>query len=115
MCPLRGPARLPRDEQGDLTAWRFDASARERCDRRGRSWRTRFGDYPEVVHLLRPSHPGIGDPPRYLTADCIDALRSGSFFGADHEGELVGVSVCLPPDAYPASTNLPDPVHVPPV
>lgn len=62
-----------------------------------------FWNYPEVVHLL-PSEPGRRRLlPRYLTADCVDALRFNTLFGAYHEGDLVGVSAWLPPGAYPAS------------
>ena len=63
-----------------------------------------FWDYPEVVHLLPSESRRHRIFPHYLMADCIDALRFSSVFGAYHKGELVGVSAWLPPGAYPAST-----------
>jgi GNAT superfamily N-acetyltransferase len=64
-----------------------------------------FWTYPEVVHLLPDEARRRRVLPRYLTADCVDALRFGTLFGAFHNGELAGVSAWLPPGAFPASTR----------
>jgi GNAT superfamily N-acetyltransferase len=64
-----------------------------------------FWTYPEVVHLLPAESRRRRLLPRYLTADCVDALRFRTLMGAYHEGTLVGVSAWLPPGAYPPSTG----------
>jgi GNAT superfamily N-acetyltransferase len=67
----------------------------------GRVLSDSFWDYPEVVHLLPDEARRRRVLPRYLTADCVDALRFSKLFGAYHNGSLVGVSAWLPPKAYP--------------
>jgi hypothetical protein len=62
-----------------------------------------FWSYEEVTYLLPMESTRRRVLPRYLTADCVDALRFGSLFGAFQEGRLVGVSAWLPPEAYPLS------------
>jgi GNAT superfamily N-acetyltransferase len=62
-----------------------------------------FWTYPEVVHLLPNESRRRRILPRYLTADCVDALRFGTLFGAYDSGTLAGVSAWLPPGAFPAS------------
>ena len=64
-----------------------------------------FWDYPEVVHVIPDEARRRRVLPRYLTADCVDALRFNSLFGAYHNGNLVGVSAWLPPNAYPPSRS----------
>jgi len=71
----------------------------------GRILADSFWDYPEVLHLLPSESRRRRILPRYLTADCVDAARFGTFVGAHHVGKLVGVSAWLPPGAYPASTG----------
>jgi len=62
-----------------------------------------FWDYPEVLHVLPDQALRRRVLPRYLTADCVDAMRFNSFFGAFHGDVLSGVSAWLPPGAYPIS------------
>jgi GNAT superfamily N-acetyltransferase len=69
----------------------------------GRVLSDSFWTYPEVVHVLPDETRRRRVLPRYLTADCVDALRFNSLFGAYHEGNLVGVSAWLPPATYPLS------------
>jgi GNAT superfamily N-acetyltransferase len=64
-----------------------------------------FWDYPEVVHVIPDEARRRRVLPRYLTADCVDALRLNSLFGAYHDGKLVGVSAWLPPASYPLSRS----------
>lgn len=53
-----------------------------------------FWSYPEVVHLIPDEGRRQRVLARYLTADCVDALRVDSLLGAFHDGHLVGVAVC---------------------
>jgi ribosomal protein S18 acetylase RimI-like enzyme len=62
-----------------------------------------FWNYPEVVHVLPDETRRGRILPRYLTADCVDALGFNSLFGAYDDGNLMGVSAWLPPGAYPLS------------
>jgi ribosomal protein S18 acetylase RimI-like enzyme len=62
-----------------------------------------FWDYPEVVHILPDETRRQRVLPRYLTADCVDASRFGTFVGAYVNGVLLGVSAWLPPGTYPLS------------
>jgi ribosomal protein S18 acetylase RimI-like enzyme len=62
-----------------------------------------FWSYPEVVHVLPDEARRRRVLPRYLTADCVDASRFGTFIGAYQDRELLGVSAWLPPGTYPLS------------
>jgi GNAT superfamily N-acetyltransferase len=62
-----------------------------------------FWNYEEVLHLLPDEARRARVLPRYLTADCVDAIRFGTLFGAFHDNALVGVSAWLPPGGYPES------------
>ncbi len=62
-----------------------------------------FWNYEEVLHLLPDEARRTRVLPRYLTADCVDAIRFGTLFGAIHDDSLVGVSAWLPPEGYPES------------
>jgi hypothetical protein len=62
-----------------------------------------FWNYEEVRHLLPDEARRARVLPRYLTADCVDAIRFGTLFGAFHDNSLVGVSAWLPPEGYPES------------
>jgi ribosomal protein S18 acetylase RimI-like enzyme len=62
-----------------------------------------FWDYPEVVHVIPNEDRRQRVLPRYLTADCVDAVRFNTLYGAYHDGNLVGVSAWLPAGAYPLS------------
>lgn len=64
-----------------------------------------FWSYPEVVHVIPNEGRRRHVLPRYLTADCVDALRFDSLFGAFHDRHLVGVGVWLPPRSYPLSKS----------
>jgi hypothetical protein len=59
-----------------------------------------FWNYEEVRHLLPDEARRARVLPRYLTADCVDAIRFGTLFGAFHDNSLVGVSAWLPPEGY---------------
>jgi GNAT superfamily N-acetyltransferase len=62
-----------------------------------------FWSYPEVVHVLPDAGRRRRVLARYLTADCVDALRFDTVIGAFHNGDLIGVSAWLPPGAFPLS------------
>ncbi len=64
-----------------------------------------FWSYPEVVHVIPNEGRRRHVLPRYLTADCVDALRFDSLFGAFHDRHLVGVGAWLPPRSYPLSKS----------
>jgi hypothetical protein len=55
-----------------------------------------FWNYEEVVHLLPDEARRTRVLPRYLTADCVDAIRFGTLFGAFDNDSLVGVSAWYP-------------------
>jgi hypothetical protein len=60
-------------------------------------------NYEEVLHLLPDEARRARVLSRYLTADCVDAIRFGTLFGAFQDSSLVGVSAWLPPEGYPES------------
>jgi hypothetical protein len=68
-----------------------------------------FWNYEEVLHLLPDHARRTRVLPRYLTADCVDAIHFGTLFGAFHDKALVGVSAWLPrgdtPRAFPVGLD----------
>jgi hypothetical protein len=76
---------------------------KDRLEEAGSVLSDAFWEYEEVLHLLPNEARRARVLPRYLTADCLDAIRFGTLFGAFHDDGLVGVSAWLPPAAYPES------------
>jgi GNAT superfamily N-acetyltransferase len=74
---------------------------KDQLDEAGSILSDAFWSYEEAVHLLPEESRRRRVLPRYLTADCFDAIRFGTLFGAFDNDSMVGVSAWLPPGGYP--------------